>query len=157
MYLSRWFKTLFNFNANFIKAIMVPCNKFKEANWYKYFEYQIKLDFVSTHNKYNFLNEKHIWNHNGNDIHVRRDLATGQILYIKVSSNFQDSQSIRAYISTSKEKKNKIFYTIGQENNNLILFMTFIWLIASEQFLRHNKILVMDNYAIYHKRISVEL
>ena len=67
-FVTQWFKSRYEYNGNFCKAIMVPTDKFKEANWFKYFEYRIMTDLVSNHQLFNFVDEKHIYNHNGHQL-----------------------------------------------------------------------------------------
>lgn len=149
-FLTRWFKNRYNHNANFVKAIIVPRDKSKESNWHKYFEYRLMLNLVSNHQDYNFIDEKHIWNHNGLLLCVRRNPITSKIPVVKVSRNFRDSQSIIACISVSKKKPNGLFFTMGKDNNDSALFMSFMRIMIAKRFLIHGEVVVLDNCAIHH-------
>ena len=138
-------------------SIKVPVDKFRELNWFKYFEFRMMLNLISDHRKFNFLDEKHIWNHNGNPIRVRRNPITGVIPCIKISGNFRDSQSIIACISANRDKPQQLFYTMGKENNDSDSFMLFIRLMIAHRFLIHNEVLIMDNCSIHHKGFAEEL
>ena len=133
---------------------MVPTDKFKEVNWMKYFEFRILLDFISNHKVFNFVDETHIYNHNRQMLRVCRNPITGEIPYIKVSGNFRDSQSMIAAISTNPNKRNKVFYTMSNDNNDSISFMLFIRTMIAYGFLRHNEVMVMDNCAIHYQNFA---
>lgn len=156
-FITRWFKYRYEYNGNFCVSIKVPTDKFREVNWYKYFEYRMMLNLISDHGKFNFLDEKHIWNHNGNPIRVRRNPITGIIPSIKVSGNFRDSQSIIACITTKKTKQQKLFFTMGKGNNDSDSFMLFIRLMIAHGYLLHDEVLVMDNCSIHHQGFAEEL
>ena len=156
-FVTRWFQHRYEHNGNFCKAVMIPLDKFKETNWFRYFEYRMMLDLISDHSKFNFLDEKHIWNHNGQKLRVRRNPITGQIPSVKVSGNFRDSQSIIACITTNKTKPQKLFFTIGKQNNDSDTFMLFVRLMVAHRFLRHGEVIVMDNCAIHHGGFAARL
>ena len=101
-------------------------------------------------NRFNFLDEKQFVNHDCIRRKIRRDPLTGKIPAIYVSGNFRDAHNIFACISASEQKRNKpIAYQIERRNGTAKRFLDFICNMIATQWLRHDKVLIMDNAAIH--------
>ena len=148
-FLVEWFKYRFEFSGNFRKASKVPMDKFKESNWFRYYEYRMLLNLITDHSVFVFVDEKHISNSNGHDVKVRRDPLTGIVPCIKVSGNFRDSYSIIAAISPNPEKEHPIYATMSKTNNDSNAFMVFIESMITSGYLKHNDVVVMDNAGVH--------
>ena len=74
-----WWKRRFEFDATLRKSSFIPKDKFKCVNWLKYYEYRMYVNYFKDHTIFNFLDEKHIHNHNGHDLRVRMNPITGII------------------------------------------------------------------------------
>ena len=108
------------------------------------------LNVVNDHTRFNFLNEKHIVNHNGVELMGRADPLTGMIEGVQVDSNFRDTMTIMACVSVNYRKAHHVAYTIGRQNNSAISYIHFVELMVSSGFLQHGEVLVLDNCNIHH-------
>ena len=107
------------------------------------------VDYFSDHTIFNFLDEKHVYNHNGHDLRVRINPFTGLIDGIPVSGNFRDSYTLTACISANHRKDKNVFFTINKKLNTSKSFMDAVKKMVEEKFLLHHEILIMDNAAIH--------
>ena len=112
---------------------------------------------LANHKVFNFVDEKHVTNHNGNELMVRIDPITGNRDGINVPGNFRETHSIIACISANPAKNKHIFASVGQGNNNSAAFMRFVEAMVTERFLLHGEVLIMDNAAIHTGRDSIGL
>ena len=129
---------------------MIPKDKFKAVNLFCYLEFRMFLDVVADHTRFNFLDEKHIVNHNGIQLMGRADPLTGMIEGVQVDGNFRDMMTIMACVSINHRKQHHVAYTIGRENNSSISYVHFVELMVTSGFLQHGEVLVLDNCAIHH-------
>ena len=148
-FITQWFKYRYDYKGIFKKSSNIPLDKFRQANWFRYYEYRMHLALVDNHLSFNFLDEKHFANHQGHEIRARADPVTGILDGIQVSGNFRDSKSIIACVSPNPAKDRHVFYTIGRETNNAFSFMAFVEMMVMSRFLRHGEVLVMDNAPIH--------
>jgi hypothetical protein len=95
---------------------------------------------------WNFLDEKHIVNHNALSKKGRANPLMGYISFIPVTGDFCQSYNIFAIISGNPTTKpHPIEYRIDQENGSAATFVLFIIALLISGFFKHEKILVMDN------------
>lgn len=151
-FISKWFKNRFQFEGTFRKSIKVPLDKFREANWFKYYEYRLIMNKVSNHKIFNFCDEKHITNHNGTELKIRKCPITGNREGVPVSGDFRETFSIIACVSPNPAKQQHAFVTCGKGNNTSSSFKDYVELMVTQRFLNHNEVLVMDNAAIHTGR-----
>ena len=148
-FVSRWFQHRFEYKGSFKKSNNIPLDKFREANWFRYYEFRMYLSLAADHMVYNFLDEKHFANHQGHEIRGRSDPVTGILEGIPVEGNFRDAKSIIACVSPNPMKDRHVFFTIGRDTNNGYSFMAFVEMMVTTKFLRHGEVLVMDNAPIH--------
>ena len=148
-FISQWFKYRFEHRGTMQKSNNIPLDKFRQANWFCYYEYRMHIALVHNHMLFNFLDEKHFANHQGQEIRARADPLTGILDGIQVDGNFCDAKSIIACISPNPNKDRHIFFTISRETNNAYVFMAFVEMMVIQGFLRHQEVLVMDNAPIH--------
>ena len=153
-YLHNWWKYRFQFRGTLRKSIHVPKDKFTEGNWLRYYKFRIACNVLHDHTMFNFIDEKHIVNHNGQSIRGRVDPVTGVLDGIPVSGDFRDANNIICCISGNHRKLQHLFYAIRKANTTSETFMDFIETMVAAKFLRHNEVLVMDNAAIHIGRES---
>jgi hypothetical protein len=113
--IANWFHERWNFEGHLKKANLVPLDKWKLENKVRYYEFVQKLCIYNDHSKYNFPDEKHVWN---NDVYarkVRKDPLTGKFPYIHVSGDFRASYNIMAIILPNPQKAYPMDYTIGKD------------------------------------------
>ena len=79
-FISDWFKKRFPFRGSFRKPNLIPLDKFKKRNILRFLQYKQKMEILSDHTMWNFLDEKHIVNHDVLPKQGRADLLTGYIL-----------------------------------------------------------------------------
>ena len=84
---------------------MIPKDKFTSANWFRYYEYRMTVDHIADNLRFNFVDEKHVVNHNGVETKVRANPFTGAVDAIMVGGNFRDTRSLVATISVNPKKK----------------------------------------------------
>ena len=104
-YLNQWWLERFEYKAKFKKASMIPKDKFTSANWFRYYEYRMTVDHIADNLRFNFVDEKHVVNHNGVETKVRANPFTGAVDAIMVGGNFRDTRSLVATISVNPKKK----------------------------------------------------
>ena len=150
-YLHNWWKYRFHFRGNLRKSCLIPKDKFTNENWSRYCEFRMSCNILHDHTRFNFVDEKHLVNHNGQDIKGRVDPTTGILEGIPVSGDFRDANNIICCISANHRKMQHVFYAIRKKNTDSSAFMDFIERMVAEKFLIHNEILVMDNAAIHVK------
>lgn len=97
----------------------------------------------------NFLDKKHIVNHNCIPKKVRNDPLTGERPAIFVSGNFCDTFNIFVCISVNPVKKTPIAYHIERNNWTAVCFVAFISNMIKKGWLLHNEILIMDNATVH--------
>ena len=148
-YINRWWLQRFKHPANFRKASAIPIDKFTEANWFRYFEYRMIVEYIGDNLRFNFVDEKHIVNHNGVELKVRANPLTGQVDGVPVSGNFRDSRSLIACISVNPYKSRHVYYEMTTENVDADFFMTFIRSMVESGFLLPKEVLVLDNAAVH--------
>jgi hypothetical protein len=149
--ISNWFHKRWDFRGNLKRANLVPLDKWKLSNKIRYFEFVQKLRIYSDHSKYNFIDEKHIFNKDVYSTRVRKDPLTGKLPCIHVSGDFRKAYNIMAVISANPDKEYPIDYTIGEENGTSEAFVAFITYLIAKRFLRHNEFVVMDNASIHYQ------
>ena len=86
---------------------------------------------------FNFLDEKHITNHNGIELKVRMNLLMGQVDGLPVSGNFWEAHSLMACISVNLHKEYHMYYTVT--NKKASFFMNFIKNMVEDGFLLPRK------------------
>ena len=148
-FISSWFNKRFDHSGKFKKSNNIPLDKFRQANWYRYYEYRMYLALADDHMLYNFIDEKHFANHQGHEIRGRADPLTGILEGIQVDGNFRDAKSIIACVSPNPAKECPLFFTMGRKTNNGYSFMAFVEMMVACKFLRHREVLVMDNAPIH--------
>jgi hypothetical protein len=94
-----WFKKGFPFRGLFRKPNLIPLDKVKKNNILWFLEYKEKMEVLWDHTMWNFLDEKHIMNHDALLKKGRADPLTGYINFIPVTGNFWQSYNIFAVIS----------------------------------------------------------
>ena len=156
-YLNRWWLERFNYKASFRKASLIPKDKFTAANWFRYYEYRLTVDHINDNTIFNFVDEKHVVNHNGVEQRVRANPLTGQVDALPVSGNFRDSRSLVATISTNPRKLKHIFYTLTETNVDSEFFMYYIQMMVQTGFLLPKEVLVLDNAAVHRGAAAKEL
>jgi transposase len=144
-----WWNERWDYRGNLKKAILVPLDKWKISNKVRYYEFVQKLRIYNDHSKYNFLDEKHVWNKDVYAKKVRKDPLTGKLPCIHVSGDFREAYNIMAVISPNPEKPFPMDYTIGKENGTSEAFVGFITYLIAKRFFFHNEFLVMDNATIH--------
>jgi transposase len=149
---SDWFDKRWDHQGNLLRANLVPLDKWKTINKIRYYEFVQKLRIYSDHSKFNFIDEKHIYNKDMYPTKVRRDPLDGKLPGIHVSGNFREAYNIMAIISPNPDKPHPIDYTIGEENGTSEAFVGFMTYLIAKRFLRHNEFVVMDNAAIHYQR-----
>jgi hypothetical protein len=75
--ISDWFEKCWDFNGSLRQANIVPLNKWKATNKLRYYEFIQKLHVYSDHSKYNFNDEKHIYNKDVYTTKLRADPLDG--------------------------------------------------------------------------------
>ena len=148
-YLNKWWLTRFDFPAAFRKSSMIPMDKFTATNWFRYYEYRMIVTKINNNLRFNFIDEKHITNHNGIDLKVRRNPLTGKIDGIPVSGNFREACSLVACISVNPRKQQHTYYTMTKETVDASYFMEFIMSMVRDGFLLPKEVLVLDNAAVH--------
>jgi hypothetical protein len=61
-FISEWFKKRFPFRGSFRKANLIPLDKFKWGNIVRFLQLKKKMDLLSDHTHWCFLDKKHIVN-----------------------------------------------------------------------------------------------
>jgi hypothetical protein len=148
-FISMWFKKRFPFRGSFRKPNLIPLDKFKKNNILRFLEYKQKMEILWDHTMWNFLDEKHIVNHDALPKKGRADPLTGYIDFIPVTGDFRQSYNIFAVISGNPTKPRPIEYRIDQENGSSSTFLLFITALIVSGFFKHEEILVMDNARIH--------
>ena len=115
----------------------------------RYYEYRMSCHVLHDHTKFNFIDEKHLVNHNGQEIRGRVDPITGRLDGISVSGDFRDANNIIACISANHQKFHHVYYTIRKANTTAMVFMDFIETLVAAEFFVHDEILVLDNAPIH--------
>ena len=156
-YLNQWWLERFEYKAKFKKASMIPLDKFTSANWFRYFEYRMTVDFIGDNLRFNFVDEKHVVNHNGVETRVRADPFSGKVDALMVGGNFRDTRSLVATISVNPRKKQYCYYAITKSTINSAYFMDYIKTMAYDGFFLPREVLVLDNAAVHHGAESREL
>jgi hypothetical protein len=145
-----WFRKRWDFDGNLKKANLVPLDKWKLENKVLYYEFVQKLCIYKNHSKFNFLDEKHVWNRDIYNRKIRKDPLTGKLRCIHVSGDFRDSYSIMAIILPNPQKPYLMdYYTIGKENGTSEVFVGFLTYLIDNCFFLHNNFLLMDNATIH--------
>ena len=148
-FISTWFKRRFPFRGSFRKPNLIPLDKFKNGNILRFLEYKKTMDLLYDHTMWNFLDEKHIVNHDALPKKGRADPLTGYMDFIPVTGDFRQSYNIFAIISANPTKPRPIEYRIDQENGSSATFVLFITALIISGFFKHEEILVMDNARIH--------
>ena len=156
-YLNRWWLERFSYKASFRKASLIPKDKFTATNWYRYYEYRLTVEYINDNLRFNFVDEKHVVNHNGVEQRVRANPLTGMVDALPVSGNFRDSRSLVATISVNPNKTKHIFYTMTSDTINADFFMYYIQAMVKEGFLKPREVLVLDNAAVHCGAAAREL
>ena len=99
-----------SYKAKFKKASLIPNNKFTSANWFQYFEYQMAVDHITNNLCFNFVDEKHVINHNGVKTKVKANPITGEVGVIFEVGNFHNIRNLVATISFNPCKKMLLLY-----------------------------------------------
>ncbi len=146
-----WFNKRWDHKGNLKKANLVPLDKWKLENKLRYYEFVQKMRIFSDHSKYNFLDEKHVWNKDVYAKKVRKDPLTGKLPCIHVSGDFRESYNIMALISSNPQKAYPMDYTIGKENGTSEAFVGFLTYLIAKRFLLHDEFLIMDNATIHSR------
>ena len=149
--LSNWFAHRFDNKGTFRKSSMIPKDKFTDRNWFKYYEFRMFVNVVGDHTLFNFLDEKHFTNHNGQELKARVDPITGILPSIPVDGDFREAHNLMACISVNHRKSNHMFYTFNKEKGTASYFEAFIRAMVEQGFLTHGEVLVMDNASIHVK------
>jgi hypothetical protein len=149
--ISDWFNKRWDYCGNLKRGNLVPLDKWKPRNKLRYYEFLQKLRIYSDHSKYNFIDEKHIFNKDVYSTRVRKDPLTGRLPAIHVSGDFWKADNIMAVISPNPEKDYPVDYTIGEEKVTSEAFVAFITYLIAKRFLRHNGFVIMDNASIHYQ------
>jgi hypothetical protein len=108
-----------------------------------------KLCIYSNHLKFNFIDEKHIYNKDVYATKVRQDPLDRKLPCIHISGDFQEAYNIIAIISLNPDKPQLINYTIAENNGTSEAFVGFMTYLIAKRFLQHDEFVVMDNAAIH--------
>ena len=130
---------------------MVPKDKFMERNWFKYYKFRMFVNVVGNHTLFNFLDEKHFTNHNGQKLRARVDPLSGSLPCIPVDGDFREAHNLMACVSVNHRKDDHIMYTLTKEKGALLYFKAFVRLMVESGFLTHGEVLIMDNATIHSK------
>jgi hypothetical protein len=153
--ISDWFHKRWDHRGNLKQANLVPLDKWKLSNKIRYFEFVQKFCIYSDHSKYNFIDEKHIFNKDVYSTKVWKDPLTGKLPCIHVSGDFRKAYNIMAVISANPDKEYPIDYmVIGEENGMSEAFVAFMTYLIAKRSLRHNEFVVMDNASIHYQNNS---
>jgi transposase len=144
-----WFHKHWDHKGNLKKTNLVPLNKWKIDNKLHYYEFVQKMRIFKDHSKYNFLDEKQVWNKDVYAKKVRKDLLTGKLPCIHMSRDFRESYNIMAIISPNPVKAHPMDYTIRRENATSEAFVGFLTYLIVKCFLLHDEFLIMDNAMIH--------
>jgi hypothetical protein len=79
-------------------------DKFKRVNIVRFLQYREKMDLLTDHTQWCFLDVKHIVNKDAILPKGRADPLTGYVDYIPVTGDFRDSYNIFAIISGNPRK-----------------------------------------------------
>jgi hypothetical protein len=105
--ISDWFRKRWDFDGNLKKANLVLLDKWKLENKVRYYEFVQKLRIFKDHSRFNFLDEKHVWNRDVYAKKVQKDPLTGKLPCIHVSGDFRKSYNIMAIISSNLQKPHR--------------------------------------------------
>jgi DDE superfamily endonuclease len=147
--ISSWFLKRFKHRGSFRKPNLIPLDKYRLDNVARFMEFMDTKRMIVDHRGFNFVDEKHIVNKDTVPNKVRACPLTGRVDTIAVSGDFREAYSIIAVISANPTKPKPIAYTIGKENGNANAFLSFIELMISSRFFKHDEALIMDNAAIH--------
>ena len=89
-YMSNFLKS-FNYKGKFNKSILVPVNRFRVVNKARYFEFMHKVQQLSDHIRWIFVDEKHLINKDTLPGKVRANSLAHHVDAISVSSDFEIS------------------------------------------------------------------
>lgn len=148
-YLSTWWKNRFLFEGTLRQTSMIPKDKFSPENWLRYYEFRMHINYIKDHTLFNFCDEKHLVNHNGKKLKVRKDPLTGDVPGVTVDSTFRDSHTIICTISANYRKGQHVYYTVTDEKNTAKKFMEYVENMVKDKFLIHNEVLILDNARIH--------
>jgi hypothetical protein len=127
---------------------MVPLDKWKPANIRAYHEFMGTIATLKLHNKYHFIDEKHIVNKDCYNNRVRADPLSGAVRCICVSGNFRKAYNMIAIIRLSG-KDPPMHYSIGEENGTAANFMAYIEYLLGIGWFEPYDVLILDNAAIH--------
>ena len=148
-YINQWWLERYEYKAKFKKASMIPLDKFTHANWFRYYEYRMTVDYINDNLRFNFVDEKHVVNHNGVETRVRPNPLTGKVDALLVDGNFRESMSLVATISANPRKRQHCYYALTKNNINAEYFMGYVEAMVQDGFLLPREVLVLDNAAVH--------
>jgi hypothetical protein len=148
-FIFEWFKTRFNHKGSFCKPNLVPLDKFWQENVIRFIEYKLKCQLMFDHSHFCFIDKKHLVDSNSVPKKLRCCPLSGRMDFIAVSGNFRETYNLTACISGNPLKERPLVYTAGKENGTAMAFVSFCEMMVLSGWLHHDKIVVLDNAAIY--------
>jgi hypothetical protein len=124
---------------------LVPLDKFKVGNKARYYEFLAKVNLLSDHGRWIFLDEKHLVNMDAINSKVRANPVTGQVDAIGVSGDFRDAYNLLAVISANPLKFHPMVFTLGKENGMAEAFMKLIRGLILSSWLSRGDVVCLDN------------
>ena len=149
--IDRFFKNRFEHSGSLRKAPLVPLDKWRPANLRAYHSFMATIAKLPVHNKYHFIDEKHVVNKDVYGNRVRADPLTGRVRCIFVNGNFRQAFNLISIIRLSGDEP-PMHYSIGEENGTAASFTAYIELLISINWFKPGDVLIMDNAAIHTGR-----
>jgi transposase len=115
------------------------------------------MNLLWDHTRWNFLDEKHMVNHDALLKKGRADPLMGYINYIPVMGDFREAYYIFVVISGNPAKDHLVEYRIDIENGSASTFVLFITALVISGFFNNEEILVMDNARIHTGEEAAEV
>ena len=156
-FITKWFKNRFDHKGSFRKPNIVPLDKFRAENVIRFIEYKLKCQLLFDHSRFCFIDEKHLVNSDSVPKKLRCCPISGRMDYIAVSGDFRETYNLIACISGNPLKQKPVVYTMGKENGTAAAFVAFCERMVVSGWLRHDKIIVMDNAAIHTGGVAAHL
>jgi hypothetical protein len=106
--ISDWYEKCWDYKGNLKQANIVPLDKWKPRNKVGYYKFMQKLCIYSNRSKFNFIEEKRIYNKDVYATKGRADPLDGKLPCIHISSNFPEAYNVMAIISPNPDNPHPI-------------------------------------------------
>ena len=146
--IDNFFKKRFEHKGSLRKSSMVPLDKWKPSNIQAYHEFMRTIASLPRHDKFHFIDEKHIVNKDCYNNRVRADPITGAVRCILVSGNFRRAYNMIAIIRCNQVGP-PMHYSIGEENGTAANFTAYIEYLLEIGWFQPYDVLILDNAAIH--------